>query len=70
MNQVQVRVPDKLLEAVDGWIEEGRFKSRSDAIRIILSQYEERERTRDFYRMLNERSSEAREHPEDMIPLE
>jgi Arc/MetJ-type ribon-helix-helix transcriptional regulator len=70
MSQVQVRVPDKLLEAVDGWIEEGRFKSRSDAIRIILSQYEERERTREFYRLLNQRSGEAREHPEDMIPLE
>jgi len=70
MNQVQVRVPDKLLEVLDGWIEEGRFKSRSDAIRVILSQYEERERTREFYKMLNERSREAREHPEDMIPLE
>ncbi len=70
MSQVQVRVPEQLLEVLDGWIREGRFKSRSDAIRVILSQYEERERTRDFYRMLNERSREAREHPEDMIPLE
>jgi Arc/MetJ-type ribon-helix-helix transcriptional regulator len=55
---------------LDRWIEEGRFKSRSDAIRVILSQYEERERTRDFYRMLNQRSREAREHPEELIPLE
>ena len=70
MSQVQVRVPEQLLEVLDGWIKEGRFKSRSDAIRVILAQYEERERTRDFYRMLNERSREAREHPEDMIPLE
>ena len=70
MSQVQVRVPDKLLETVDGWIEEGRFKSRSDAIRVILSQYEERERTREFYMMLNQRSKEAREHPEELIPLE
>ncbi len=70
MSQVQVRVPEKLLETLDGWVEEGRFKSRSDAIRVILSQYEERERTRDFYRMLNERSREAKEHPEELIPLE
>ena len=70
MSQVQVRVPEKLLETLDGWIAEGRFKSRSDAIRVILSQYEERERTRDFYRMLNHRSKEAREHPEELIPLE
>ena len=46
MSQVQVRVPEKLLEVLDRWIDEGRFKSRSDAIRVILSQYEERERTR------------------------
>lgn len=70
MSQVQVRVPEKLLEALDGWIEEGRFKSRSDAVRVILSQYEERERTRDFYQMLKQRSREAREHPEELIPLE
>lgn len=69
MSQVQVRVPEKLLETLDRWIEEGRFKSRSDAIRVILSQYEERERTREFYRMLNQRSREAKEHPEELVPL-
>lgn len=70
MTQVQVRVPERLLETLDRWIEEGRFKSRSDAIRVILSQYEERERTREFYQMLSRRSREAREHPEELIPLE
>lgn len=70
MSQVQVRVPEKLLETLDGWIQEGRFKSRSDAIRVILSQYEERERTREFYRMLELRSKEAKEHPEELTPLE
>ena len=55
---------------LDRWIEEGRFKSRSDAIRVILVQYEERERTREFYVMLERRSGEAREHPEELIPLE
>ena len=70
MSQVQVRVPEKLLEVLDRWIDEGRFKSRSDAIRVILSQYEERERTREFYTMLERRSREAREHPEDLVPLE
>jgi len=70
MSQVQVRVPENLLETLDRWIEEGRFKSRSDAIRVILAQYEERERTREFLIMLRERSEEAREHPEDLVPLE
>ena len=70
MTQVQVRVPDNLLEVLDRWIEDGRFKSRSDAIRIILTQYEEREKTREYNRMLNKRSREAKEHPEELIPLE
>lgn len=68
--QVQVRVPDKLAEAMDEWIAEGKFKSRSDAIRTVLAQYEEREKTRKFYEMLTKRSKEAREHPEDLITLE
>jgi Arc/MetJ-type ribon-helix-helix transcriptional regulator len=70
MSQVQVRVPEKILEVLDRWIDEGRFKSRSDAIRVILSQYEERERTREFYKMLQRRSEEARDHPEELVPLE
>ena len=70
MTQVQVRLTKNLLEILDEWIEKGRFKSRSDAIRIILSQYEEREKTREFYKMLNKRSREAKEHPGDLVPLE
>ena len=70
MSQVQVRVPNKLVESLDKWVEEGRFKSRSDAIRTVLAQYEEKERTREFYEMLKERSKEAEEHPEKLIPLE
>ena len=68
--QVQVRIPENLLKVLDTWIEEGRFTSRSDAIRIVLSQYEEREKTREFYKLLSQRSQEARDHPEELIPLE
>ena len=70
MTQVQVRMPDKLVEEVDRWVAEGRFKSRSDAVKTILSLYEERERTREFYKMLIERSKEAKEKPEILVPLE
>lgn len=70
MVQVQLRVPEKLVEDVDKWVNEGKFKSRSDAIKTILAMYEERERTRSFYKMLVERSSEARKEPEFLIPLE
>jgi len=70
MKQVQVRVPEKMVEMMDTWIGEGKFTSRSDVFRTILTQYEERERTRKFYEMLRERSQEAKDRPVDLIPLE
>ena len=70
MAQVQLRLPEKMLEEIDRWVAEGRFKSRSDAIKSIISFYEERERTRKFFRMLMRRSEEARKHPEALVSLE
>ena len=70
MTQVQVRMPEKLIEEVDKWVAEGRFKSRSDAIKTIVALYEEKEKTREFHKMLNERSREAKERPDTLIPLE
>ena len=68
--QVQLRLPEKMLQEIDKWVAEGRFKSRSDAIRTIISLYEERERTREFLKMLMRRSEEARKHPESLVSLE
>jgi len=68
--QVQLRLPQKMLEEIDRWVAEGRFKSRSDAIKAIISFYEEREKTREFFKMLVKRSEEAKKHPEALIPLE
>jgi Arc/MetJ-type ribon-helix-helix transcriptional regulator len=65
-----LRLPQKMIEEIDRWVEEGRFKSRSDAIKTIISLFEEREKTRDFLVMLKIRSKEAEEHPETLIPLE
>lgn len=70
MAQVQVRVADKMIETMDEWVKKGKFKSRSDAIRSVLKLYEEREKTREFYKMLVKRSEEAEKHPEDLVPLE
>jgi Arc/MetJ-type ribon-helix-helix transcriptional regulator len=70
LTQVQVRMPEKLIEEVDKWVAEGRFKSRSDAIKTIVALYEEKEKTREFYKMLNERSREAEERPDTLIPIE
>jgi len=68
--QVQLRLSQKLLEEIDRWVAEGRFKSRSDAIRAIVSFYDEREKTREFFKMLIKRSDEAKKHPESLISIE
>ena len=70
MTQVQLRLSEKTLEEIDRWVAEGKFKSRSDAIKSIISLYEEREKTREFYKLLLRRSEEARKHPERLVPLE
>jgi Arc/MetJ-type ribon-helix-helix transcriptional regulator len=70
VTQVQLRLSEKTLEEIDRWVAEGRFKSRSDAIKSIISLYEEREKTREFYQMLVKRSEEARKHPEKLVRLE
>jgi len=70
MVQVQVRMPEKTVREIDKWIAEGRFASRSDAIKTIVAMHEERERTREFYKLLLERSREAKEKPEILLPLE
>lgn len=63
-------MPEGLVKEIDRWVAEGQFKSRSDAIKTIITIYQERERTREFYRMLTERSREAKEKPEILIPIE
>jgi Arc/MetJ-type ribon-helix-helix transcriptional regulator len=68
--QVQLRLSQKTLQEIDRWVAEGRFKSRSDAIRTIISFYEEREKTRQFYKMLLNRSEEAKKHPESLVSAE
>ena len=70
MGQVQLRLSEKMIAEIDCWVAEGRFKSRSDAIKIIISLYEEREKTREFYDLLHKRSEEAKKHPGKLIPLE
>jgi Arc/MetJ-type ribon-helix-helix transcriptional regulator len=70
VTQVQIRLPEKIVKEIDRWVAEKGFKSRSDAVRAIISFYEEREETRKFFKMLVNRSEEARKHPEILIPLE
>ena len=66
MVQVQVRMPKGMVEDIDQWIREGRFSSRSEAIKMVMALFQEKEKTRAFYNMLTERSKEAKEQPETM----
>jgi len=68
--QVQVRLPKELAQRIDEWVDEGKFLNRSDAIKAIVTFYNEREKTRKFFAMLEKRSREARERPEKLVPLE
>ena len=70
MAQVQLRLPAEMIAEIDAWVADGKFKSRSDAIRTIISLYEEREKTRKFYELLNQRSEDAKKNPEKLVPLE
>ncbi|XHH10354.1 MAG: ribbon-helix-helix domain-containing protein [Candidatus Bathyarchaeia archaeon] len=70
MAQVQLRLPEKTIEQLDQWVAEGKFKSRSDAIKTIISLFEEREKTRQLYELLHKRSQEAKQHPEELVSLE
>lgn len=70
MVQVQLRLAEGTVKDIDEWIEEGKFKNRSDAIRSIIDFYEEREKTIAFYKMLMKESKEAEENPELLIPIE
>lgn len=70
MVQVQLRMPEKTVKNIDALVAEGRFKSRSEAIKMMVAFYEEREKTRQFLKMLVERSKDAGEKPQILIPLE
>ncbi len=70
MGQVQLRLPKKTIEEIDKWVAEGRFKNRSDAIKSVITLYQEREKTIAFFNMLLKRSEEARQHPETLVPIE
>ena len=70
MVQVQIRMPEKVVKDIDKWVAEGKFASRSEAVKTIVALYQEREHTRRFYEMLQKRSKESQEKPEILVPLD
>jgi Arc/MetJ-type ribon-helix-helix transcriptional regulator len=67
---VQVRIPREMVKDLDRWVQEGRVANRSEAVKTIVALYNERERVRNFYQILANRSREAKENPDDLLPLE
>ena len=70
MVQVQLRIPEQTVKEIDEWVEEGKFRSRSDAVKTIIALYEEKVKTMEFFKMLMKRSKEAEETPKILIPLD
>ena len=70
MVQVQLRMPEQTVKEIDEWVEEGKFRSRSDAVKTIIALYEERVKTMEFFKMLMKRSKEAEETPDILIPID
>ena len=68
--QVQLRMPKESVREIDEWVSEGKFKSRSDAVKTIIALYEDKIKTRDFFKMLMERSKQVEDKPKILIPLD
>lgn len=70
MVQVQLRIPEQTVKEIDRWVDDGKFRSRSDAVKTILYIYEDKLKTMEFLRMLMKRSKEAEDNPKILIPLD
>lgn len=70
MVQVQLRIPEQTVRELDEWVDEGKFRSRSDAVKTIIALYEDKLRTMEFFRMLTKRSKEAEERPAMLVQLD
>lgn len=68
--QVQIKLSEDMVHEIDRWVQEGRFGNRSDAVRVIVELYRERERMVRLGSMLLERSEEAKARPEILSELE
>lgn len=69
MIPINVRVPEEMIASIDKWVRRGRFASRSDAVKMMIAYYGEREKTREFFNLLSLRSKEAKDRPEILVPL-
>lgn len=60
MLSVHLRVPEQMIEEIGTEISNGKFKSKSEAIMFIIYEYQEKQKTREFYKVLEKRSKESK----------
>lgn len=70
MVQVQLRIPEQTVNEIDSWVDDGKFRSRSDAVKTIIAIYEDKVKTIEFLKMLMKRSKEAEDNPKILVPLD
>jgi len=70
MVQVQLRVPQGTVDFIDELIKKKKFSTRSEAIKSMITFYEEREKTREFYEELKRRAEELDNHPEKAVKFD
>ncbi len=59
MPSVQLRVPEQMIKYLDEEIVLGKFSNRSEAIKLILYEYIQKEKTKHFIEELDKRSKDA-----------
>ena len=52
LTKIQLRLPEELVKEIDELVKTGKFNNRSGDIRVIVTLYNEREKTREFLKML------------------
>ena len=60
--QVQVRLSNNSIKTLDKWIKKGCFENRSDAIRRILSIYENKQKTLEVLNSVNNKKINNYDH--------
>ncbi len=60
MPSVQLRMPEQMIKYLDKEITLGRFNNRSEAIKLIVYEYVQKEKTKQFIEEINSRSKDAK----------
>ncbi len=68
MPSVQLRMPEQMIKYLDKEITLGKFNNRSEAIKLIVYEYVQKEKTKKFIEEIDKRSKDANKK-ENLIAL-